>query len=174
VEIRHPRPGSRGELSASNNSMRPSSLRIEVFWIGKTRLGGVATLTEEYGLRLGRYCDFHGAEARPVRKKGERASEEAAILTRSEGSFRVVLDTAGKQWCSSEFARFIAKLRDRGQRTVTFCVGGAEGFSKDFRDRADLLLSLSPLTLPHELARVVLLEQLYRAFTTLAGHPYPR
>ncbi|MBI4479071.1 MAG: 23S rRNA (pseudouridine(1915)-N(3))-methyltransferase RlmH [Acidobacteria bacterium] len=149
-------------------------MRIEVFWIGKTRLAGVAALTEEYSLRLGHYCDFHGAEARPVRRKGQRASEEEAILTRSKGSFRVVLDPAGKQWSSSEFARFIGKLRDRGQQSVTFCVGGADGFSTEFRDHADLPLSLSPLTLPHELARVVLLEQLYRAFTTLAGHPYPR
>jgi 23S rRNA (pseudouridine1915-N3)-methyltransferase len=68
----------------------------------------------------------------------------------------------------------LGKLRDRGQRAVTFCVGGADGFSEGFREHADTLLALSPLTLPHELARVVLLEQLYRAFTMLANHPYPR
>jgi 23S rRNA (pseudouridine1915-N3)-methyltransferase len=57
---------------------------------------------------------------------------------------------------------------------VTFCIGGADGFSERFRKEADRLFSLSPLTMPHELARTVLLEQLYRAFTMLSGHPYPR
>ncbi len=149
-------------------------MRIEVFWIGKTRLPGVAALTAEYGLRLGRYCDYHAAEARPGKRKGAAASEEDTMLARSQGTFRVVMDPTGKQWGSPEFSRFIGRLRDQGQRTICFCVGGADGFSKGFRDGADLLLSLSPLTLPHELARVVLLEQIYRAFTTLANHPYPR
>jgi len=149
-------------------------MRVEVLWVGKTRLAGVAALTAEYSRRLARYCDFQGIEARPGRKKGQRASEEETILARSEGNFRVVMDPSGKQWSSSEFARFIGRLRDQGQRTVSFCVGGADGFSREFRDQADLVLSLSSLVLPHELARVVLLEQLYRAFTMLAGHPYPR
>jgi 23S rRNA (pseudouridine1915-N3)-methyltransferase len=149
-------------------------MRIEVFWIGKTRLPGVAALTEEYSRRLGRYCQFQGGQALPGRKKAARSSEEDSILAHSEGAFRVVMDPVGKPWNSSEFSRFIERMRDRGQRTICFCVGGADGFSKGFRERADLLLSLSPLTLPHELARVVLLEQLYRAFTMLANHPYPR
>jgi 23S rRNA (pseudouridine1915-N3)-methyltransferase len=158
-------------------------MRVAVFWIGKTRLAGVAALTAEYGKRLTRYCEFEGIEARPGKvprmlssrtKGGARGSEEDVILARSEGSYRVVLDPAGKQWNSQEFARFLGTLRDRGQRAVSFCVGGAEGFSEAFRDRGDLLLSLSPLTMPHELARVLLLEQLYRAFTSLARHPYPR
>jgi 23S rRNA (pseudouridine1915-N3)-methyltransferase len=149
-------------------------MRIEVFWIGKTRLPGVAALTAEYSLRLGRYCQFQAREVRPGKKKGAGSSEEDAMRAYSEGAFRVVLDPAGKQWGSREFCRFIERMRDRGQRPVCFCVGGAEGFTNEFRERADLLLSLSPLTLPHELARVVLLEQLYRAFTTLANHPYPR
>jgi len=147
-------------------------MRVEVFWIGKTRLAGVAALTEEYSRRLGRYCEFQGGQARAGRSKAKGAAEEEAILARSRDSFRVVMDAAGRQWSSAEFARFLGKQRDQGQRSLTFCVGGAEGFSQSFQ--ADLLLSLSPLTLPHELARVVLLEQLYRAFTILAGHPYPR
>ena len=149
-------------------------MRIEVFWIGKTRLPGVAALTEEYGRRLGRYCDFRGIETRPSRKNGARASEEVVMRSHSEGSLRIVLDPAGKPWSSVELARYIGRLRDRGQRSVAFCVGGADGFSREFREQADLLLSLSPLTLPHELARVLLLEQLYRAFTMMAHHPYPR
>ena len=149
-------------------------MRVAVFWIGKTRLPGVAELTGEYGKRLGRYAEFHGEEVRPGRKKGLGGTEEEVILARARESYRVVLDPAGKLWTSPELARFLGKQRDRGQRDIAFCVGGAEGFTQGFREQADLLLSLSPLTLPHELARVVLLEQLYRAFTMLAGHPYPR
>jgi 23S rRNA (pseudouridine1915-N3)-methyltransferase len=150
-------------------------MRVGVFWIGKTRLPGVAALTAEYGARLGHYCEFRGEEIRETRKRsGETSGEEQVILTRSKESYRVALDPAGRKWQSAEFARFLRKLRDGGQRDVSFCVGGAEGFSRAFLEQADMLLSLSPLTLPHELARVVLLEQLYRAFAMLANHPYPR
>jgi 23S rRNA (pseudouridine1915-N3)-methyltransferase len=158
-------------------------VRVRVFWIGKTRLPGVAALTEEYAKRLGRYCEFQGQELREVlrevlrdgkRSAGRLTAAEANLLERSEGAYRVVLDPAGRSWSSPELAAFLKKRRDGGNRAVAFFVGGAEGFSQSFRERADLLLSLSPMTLPHELARVVLLEQLYRAFTLLAGHPYPR
>jgi 23S rRNA (pseudouridine1915-N3)-methyltransferase len=96
------------------------------------------------------------------------------LLARSAGSYRIVLDPSGRPWSSEELAAFLRRMRDGGQRSVTFCVGDAEGFSAQFRKEAGLLLALSPMTLPHELARVVLLEQIYRAFTMLAGHPYPR
>ena len=150
------------------------AMRVDVLWVGKTRLPGVSALTEEYSKRLGRYCEFHGGEVRAIRKSGRAAKEEDAMLAQSRESYRVVLDPAGKQVTSADFARWIGDLRDRGQRSVTFCVAGADGFSPAFRKEADLLLSLSSLTMPHELARVMLLEQLYRAFTMLANHPYPR
>lgn len=150
-------------------------MRVRVFWIGKTRLPGVAALSEEYTKRLGRFCEFHAEELREgKRKAGGVSAAEAALLARSEGSYRVVLDPAGRMWNSTELAAFLKKKREDGSRGITCCVGGADGFSPAFRQRADLLLSLSPMTLPHELARVVLLEQLYRAFTLLAHHPYPR
>ena len=150
-------------------------MRVRVFWIGKTRLPGVAALAEEYTKRLGRYCKFHAEELREgKRKAGGVSAAEAALLARSEGSYRVALDPAGRNWNSAELAAFLKRKRDDGSRGIAFCVGGADGFSPAFRQQADLLLSLSPMTLPHELARVVLLEQLYRAFTLLAHHPYPR
>ena len=147
-------------------------MRVAVLWIGKTRLPGVAALTEEYSKRLSRYCEFQGAEIHARRKAG--GTEEDAMRAQSRESYRVVLDPEGKRWTSPEFAAFLRQLRDRGQRSVTFCIGGADGFSEPFRKKADRLFSLSPLTMPHELARTVLLEQLYRAFTMLSGHPYPR
>jgi 23S rRNA (pseudouridine1915-N3)-methyltransferase len=151
-------------------------MEVRVLWIGKTRLPGIAALTEEYGKRLGRYCRLEAHEVRPAKRKSGRGSagEEAAMLARSAGSHRVVVDLAGRRWNSEEFAAFLRGLEQRGARAVSFCVGGAEGFSPEFKKQADLLLSLSPLTMPHELARAVLLEQIYRAWTMLAHHPYPR
>lgn len=154
-------------------------MRVGVLWIGKTRLPGVAALTEEYTKRLGRYCDFKCHEVREgardaKRSAGGYSAAEEKLLKGSEGCERVALDPDGRRWSSQELAAYLRKQRDGGGRAIAFCVGGADGFSGAFRERADLLLSLSPMTLPHELARVMLLEQLYRAFTMLAGHPYPR
>jgi 23S rRNA (pseudouridine1915-N3)-methyltransferase len=146
-------------------------MRVGVFWIGKTRLPGVAQLTEEYAQRLGRYCDFKG-EA--VRTRNNSAKTEQAVRTLSANSYRVALDPAGQQLQSPQFAKLLRKLRDEGRSDVAFCVGAADGFSQQFTSSADLLLSLSSLTMAHEVARIVLLEQLYRAFTLLSNHPYPR
>lgn len=90
------------------------------------------------------------------------------------GSVLVLLDGQGKQLSSEELARWLRRLRDEGQQRVVFAIGPADGWSDEERTRAGMLLSLGPMTLPHELARVVLSEQLYRAFTILAGHPYHR
>jgi 23S rRNA (pseudouridine1915-N3)-methyltransferase len=84
----------------------------------------------------------------------------------------VLLDSRGQQFNSEQFAAWLGRQRDQGQQTIVFAIGPADGWSEDARKRANLLLSLGPMTLPHELARVVLSEQLYRAFTILAGHPY--
>ena len=150
-------------------------MQVRVLWIGKTRLPGIAVLTEEYGKRLGRYCDFHTEELREQKGNSQGMTRaESALLARSEGAYRVALGPEGRRWTSPELAQFLEKMRGGAGRALAFCVGGAEGFSPAFRKEADLLLSLSPMTLPHELARVVLLEQIYRAFALLAHHPYPR
>jgi 23S rRNA (pseudouridine1915-N3)-methyltransferase len=84
----------------------------------------------------------------------------------------VLLDSRGKTVSSEEFSAWIGRQRDGGTQNLTFAVGPADGWSESARNRAQLLLSLGAMTLPHELARVVLAEQVYRAFTILAGHPY--
>ena len=84
----------------------------------------------------------------------------------------VLLDSRGKQFSSAQFAQWLGTQRDQGQQTIIFAIGPADGWSEEARKRANLLLSLGPMTLPHELARVVLCEQVYRAFTILSGHPY--
>jgi 23S rRNA (pseudouridine1915-N3)-methyltransferase len=84
----------------------------------------------------------------------------------------VLLDSRGKQFSSEQFAEWLGKQRDQGQQLIVFAIGPADGWSEATRKRANLLLSLGPMTLPHELARVLLSEQIYRAFTILSGHPY--
>jgi 23S rRNA (pseudouridine1915-N3)-methyltransferase len=157
-------------------------MRIAFYWIGKTRLAGVAELTNEYAARLKHYCELDAQEIRGGRRKLEGrakrtagvSGEEDQILSRSERAYLVALDPAGGSLDSAGFAGFISKQRDQGSRDLAFCVGGADGFSDEFLRRANSKMSLSRLTMPHELARVVLLEQLYRAFTILSNHPYPR
>ena len=104
-------------------------------------------------------------------------SESALLdwLTRQPGrtrAYTILLDSAGRQLKSEEFAARLGRLRDEGTQRLVLAIGPADGWSPAARERADLLLSLGLITLPHQLARVVLAEQIYRAFTILAGHPY--
>lgn len=106
-------------------------------------------------------------------------SEEAFwnALERERGRtapFVVLLDEAGTQMNSDEFARWIGRQREQGRQLVVFVIGPADGWSAESRSRAGLLLSLGRMTMAHELARVVLCEQVYRSLTILAGHPYHR
>ena len=105
--------------------------------------------------------------------KSEAAFFEAIDRQRSRvAPLIVLLDSRGKQLSSEEFAGWIGRDRDQGRQLIVFAIGPADGWSEVARKRAGLLLSLGPMTLPHELARVMLCEQVYRAFTILAGHPY--
>ena len=131
-------------------------MRVDVYYIGKPRSRPLNEAAAEYAKRLGRYCRFHIREI-----KSEKDAPETKAL-------RVVLDPRGEAMDSAEFASFL----EGAQRDVTFYIGGAEGWSDEFRQSADRLLTLSKMTLPHELARVFLVEQIYRAFTILSGHPY--
>jgi len=134
-------------------------LKLYLLYIGKPRSPEANRLAEDYIRRLQRFCP---AQMREI--KNEAAAEKYSR------ALKVVLDPAGRQMSSWELASFLEKA----QKDVAFFVGGAEGFSDAFRARAGRLLSLSKMTLPHELARAVLAEQLYRAFAILRNHPYPR
>jgi len=87
-------------------------------------------------------------------------------------AYAVLLDSRGRVFSSEDFAAQISRLRDSGTQNLVFAVGPADGWSVTARTRANLLLSFGPMTLPHQLARVVLAEQVYRALTIIAGHPY--
>jgi 23S rRNA (pseudouridine1915-N3)-methyltransferase len=105
-----------------------------------------------------------------------RMSQEAADMLRRlpAGHLLVALEERGQSLTSDDFARLLADWRDAGQPGVSFALGGADGHAPVLRESAGLCLSLSSMTFPHGLARVVLMEQLYRAATMLAGHPYHR
>ena len=143
-------------------------MKLRIAWIGKTKEAAIQSLTEEYLKRLSRYGDVQGMAMR----------DESALLKLGGREARptrhtlVLLDTRGKQLSSEEFAEFLGNHQDRNPLPLLFAVGPANGFTEEARQEANLLLSLGKMTVAHELARVVLLEQLYRAFTILKGHPY--
>ena len=143
-------------------------MKLRIAWIGKTKDAATQSLTAEYLKRLARYIPTESAEL----------ANQSALLKQLEKSGArppqtlVLLDASGKQLTSEEFAEFIREHQDRGTQSLLFAVGGADGFSDEARRAASFQLSLGRMTLAHELARVVLLEQLYRAFTILKGHPY--
>ena len=139
-------------------------MKLKVAWIGKTKDASMAALTEEYVKRIGRYAQVEALELR---------SEEALLdLVEKARPVFVLLDIRGKELSSEELAEFLGAQQERGTKRLLFAVGPENGFSEAARHAANFRLSLGKLTLPHELARVVLVEQLYRAFTILAGHPY--
>lgn len=105
-----------------------------------------------------------------------RKADEATMLTGAlqDGAFTIILDERGKSISSEHFAEIIGRERDQGRRDMSFVIGGPDGLDKTMRQSADLVLSFSALTWPHQMVRIMLAEQIYRATTILAGHPYHR
>jgi 23S rRNA (pseudouridine1915-N3)-methyltransferase len=143
-------------------------VKLRIAWIGKTKEPAIQSLTDEYLKRLSHYADAQGMtlkdESALLKLCGRKARRVRYTL--------VLLDSRGKQLSSEEFAEFLGDHQDRNPLPLLFAVGPANGFTAEMRQEANLLLSLGKMTVAHELARVVLLEQLYRAFTILKGHPY--
>ncbi len=151
-------------------------MRIRVVAVGRDRSGLYAPAVEEYARRLARYARFELVEVPEARKHAgtARAKDEEgeALLAKIGERERVVaLDERGAEETSVAFARRVARWLERGQ-DVALVVGGSDGLSDAFRARAAETLALSRMTLAHRLARLVLAEQLYRAFTILRGEPY--
>ncbi len=149
-------------------------MKIKIAWIGKTKEPAIQVLTDEYLKRVSRYVPVEGLalrdEAALLQMCGRAAG--ASKAARPGKSTLVLMDSRGKQFSSEEFARFLGDYRDRNPLPLVFAIGPADGFSEASRDGAQHTMSLGKITLAHELARVVLLEQVYRAFTILQGHPY--
>ena len=143
-------------------------MKLTVAWIDKTKSPAIQSLTDEYLKRLRQYAQVEG-----ISLKDEAALFKFCAHDGRGGRQRLVLlDSRGKQLSSEEFAGFVGEHQDRNPLPLVFAVGSADGFAADTVAEADSALSLGKMTLAHELARIVLLEQLYRAFTILKGHPY--
>ncbi len=139
-------------------------MKLHLYFIGKPRDQHANAIAAEFIKRSGRYAHCEMREIHPARFD---------LFARHTSAHKVFLDPAGKSFDSVKFAGYFDKAETLG-RDIVFLVGGHDGLPPLWRPRADLLLSLSPMTFPHELARAMLAEQIYRAFTTLRGHPYPR
>jgi 23S rRNA (pseudouridine1915-N3)-methyltransferase len=139
-------------------------VKIFLYYIGKARDVHANGMAEEFIKRSTRYTKCEMREIHP---------ERFDLWEKHAAAAKVLLDPTGKPLDSAAFVKLVDKGEAEG-RDLVFVIGGADGLPAAWRPRADLLLSLSPMTMPHELARAVLAEQIYRALTTLRGHPYPR
>jgi 23S rRNA (pseudouridine1915-N3)-methyltransferase len=150
-------------------------VKIRIITVGRPPAGSMRDAIAEYETRAARYwpAEFTEVKAEPARSRPPdevRRLEGARLLERATGTI-VALDERGRSMTTEAFARWISERRDRAEDT-TFLIGGAFGLDRAVRDKATLVLSLSPWTLPHEMARLLLAEQLYRAGTIQRGEPY--
>ncbi|MEW6129446.1 MAG: 23S rRNA (pseudouridine(1915)-N(3))-methyltransferase RlmH [Acidobacteriota bacterium] len=155
-------------------------MKLQFIWIGKTKNAAIRELANDYLERLKKYCrveitelrdrdDAGGVKLRLIEKEGEE------ILQHLEAdAFLIALDERGREMTSQQFAEFFEKHRLAGTKQLTFVIGGHLGLAEKVKKRANLTLALSRMTLTHELARIFLLEQAYRAFAILHGSPYQK
>ncbi len=148
-------------------------MKIKVAWIGKTKEPAIEALTAEYLKRISRYAVVAGLALKDEDAMLSLASgaRQQKVNINKERHKLVLLDSRGKQFSSDELAEFLQR-EQLNAVPLLFAIGGSDGFSDGARRRSGLILSLGKMTLPHELARVVLLEQVYRGFTILKNHPY--
>jgi 23S rRNA (pseudouridine1915-N3)-methyltransferase len=139
-------------------------VKVFLYFSGKQKDVHANGMAAEFVKRSNHFAPSVMAEIRP---------EKVDLWAKHPNAKKILLDPAGRSFDSHQFADLFAKGEMLGHDLV-FVVGGHDGHSQAWRDRADLLLSLSAMTMPHELARAVLAEQIYRAFTMLRNHPYPR
>lgn len=142
-------------------------MRIRLLMLGKTRRPELRAVIEDYVRRIGRHAPIEITEVRD-------ASAALKKLNSDRSATPILLDAGGKKFDSTAFAAWLAEQRDRGARELVFVCGDADGFPEPLRQRVQQKLSLSEMTFSHELARVMLVEQLYRAFAILSGSPYPK
>jgi len=159
-------------------------MRLVVVSIGRLKQGPERELAERYRERfddIGRKLGFRGLDIHEIpesraRDAATRMAEEAAAISAAipEKSILVVLDERGDNLDSTGFARHLGRWRDESVAQTIFAIGGADGLSPDLRRKAKLRMAFGSATWPHQMVRVMLLEQVYRAATILAGHPYHR
>jgi len=139
-------------------------MKVRVVWVGKTKSPELAKLCSDYLARIGHFL--------PIEVLEVKESRLAAAMDSADRN--VALDPAGKSWTSNQFAGFLEKHMSEDSRRLTFVIGDFAGLPAEVKTRADVQWSLSPLTFPHDLIRVILLEQLYRALTIIRNIPYSK
>jgi 23S rRNA (pseudouridine1915-N3)-methyltransferase len=159
-------------------------MRITVFAVGRMKSGPERELADRYldrlrktGVPLG--LEFTSvieiAESRAPQAELRKQEESAKVLEAlDQGGVLILLDERGKTMPSEAFAASVARFRDDGKRQLLVAIGGPDGHDASLRDRADVVLALGAMTWPHQIVRILVAEQLYRATTILAGHPYHR
>lgn len=154
-------------------------MRIRILFQGRTRDAHLRAMQEDFAARIGHFTSL-SLEELPAQRGTSQASKrgltsgERALIEKLRGTRKVLLDERGRERSSPEFAAWLGEEALRGSRELVFLIGGPDGFSTAFREQADVLMSLSRMTLTRDWARTLLLEQIYRAFTILRGYPYPR
>lgn len=164
-----------GSAREAARRCRRLSLQLDILAVGRLRDPAVAELVERYRARLPWKVRVVEIEASGSPSPQRRLAQEAErLLDAARGSALVVLDERGETPDSRRFAERLLRLADAGRSRIAFVIGGPDGVPPAVRTRADWLLSLGRMTWPHALVRAMLLEQLYRASTLIAGHPYHR
>ena len=151
-------------------------MRLVIATVGRSRRDAARQLYDDYAGRLPWPLELREVEERKPLPSAKRIEREAEKLLAAlpPGATLVALDGGGRQLSSTAFAKALGNWRDSGVRHLGFVIGGADGLDQALIGRAELVLSLGPMTWPHLLVRALLAEQLYRASAILAGHPYPR
>jgi 23S rRNA (pseudouridine1915-N3)-methyltransferase len=153
-------------------------MKLRVVWIGKTRSRELSALIDDFLERLRRFVSADITELRDPRTgndKRQLAAEEQRLLAALDADDRVVvLDADGQSWSSQQLANFVGKHLGSDPRRLTFVIGGYGGMTEKVKARAERKWSLSPLTFTHEMTRLLVVEQLYRAMCILKNHPYSK
>lgn len=150
-------------------------MKFRFVWVGKTKDKNWLALQAEYLQRLSHFARVETVEIKDSQTFDAKEDESKRILEKvNQSSFVCILDVKGRSVSSRELAAKIENWQNRGIKEIAFVIGGADGVTSAVVERADFSLSLSSLTLTHEAARVILTEQLYRAYTIIKGFPYQK
>lgn len=149
--------------------------KIDVIVVGKVKKGPWYDLMDDYVTRTKWDVNLLEVESKFTDSKAQQSHEQRLILEKlDEDSFIIVMDERGDGLRSLDFAQTIQKIQTTGADKITFLIGGAEGFTDEIRNKANMMISFGQQTWPHVMVRVMLLEQIYRAQQIIAGHPYHR
>lgn len=150
-------------------------MKVDIIAVGRLRNGPLFDLSQDYQRRIQWSLNMIEVESKSTDPATAQRQEEEKILTHiDDRAFLCVLDERGNGLRSLDFAHTLQNLKDGGDNHIQFILGGADGLTDEVRGRANMLLSFGQQTWPHMLARIMLLEQIYRAQQILAGHPYHR